>query len=411
MTVAILGIGTELTRGDIANTNGAWLAKELTALGFEVAAIDVVDDDRTRIIDALSRLAKKHTLIVCTGGLGPTTDDITTECAAQILGVDLELDAPSLTAIESRMARFGHSMTESNRKQAYFPKGATIFSNDWGTAPAFKITLGSATVFFTPGVPTEMKAIFEERIVPSLGIPLDRTPYEIVFRTFGAGESALNDRLRGIEAEFDVTIGYRVHFPEVDIKVLARDANLEGAKTRANQAASVVRTRLSDCIYGEGKTFLPLVLGSHFDALNQRFAIAESCTGGLVSSLITEQPGVSSWFAGSVISYANDVKSDVLGVSKETLLLHGAVSTEVAQSMVEGVCSILRCTYGLAITGIAGPTGGSEEKPVGTVVFAVKGPRGIVTIKKHFHGERARVQRVAAYFGLKLVLDYLTSKV
>jgi nicotinamide-nucleotide amidase len=408
MTVALLSIGTELTRGNITNTNGAWLATELTELGFEVTAIDVVDDDRSRIVDALKRLSQTHEFVFCSGGLGPTTDDITTECAAAALGVDLAIHPPSVIAIEKRMARFGRTMAESNRKQAFFPIGATILANDWGTAPGFAVKFGNATVFFTPGVPQEMKSLFVQRIVPLLGLPSDRTPTEIVFRTFGEGESELNDRLSGIETEYDVTIGYRVHFPEVDVKVLARAVEPETARHRAEQASLVVRKRLANCIYGEGKTNLPTVLGQHLDSLKQRFAVAESCTGGLVSSLITENPGVSSWFSGSIVSYANEVKIDVLGVPSELIETRGAVSLEVAKAMAEGVCRVTKSAFGLAITGIAGPTGGSEDKPVGTVCFAVTGPNGTHTYRKLLRGDRPRIQRLAAYHGMRLVLDYFT---
>ena len=408
MTVALLGIGTELTRGDISNTNGGWLAKELTELGFEVAAIDVVDDYLPRIVDAIRRLSERHEVVICTGGLGPTTDDITREAAAAVLGVELRLDATSLVAIEARMSRFGRSMSPSNRNQAAFPEGAQIIANDFGTAPGFAIFPGYSKVFFLPGVPQEMKSMFAACIVDKLGLPQARTPYELLFRTFGLGESAVNDRLVGIEAQFGITIGYRVHFPEVDVKLLCRDPSSEAARHRAQQASLVVRERLGDYIYAEGPSSLPEVIGAKLVALKQKFALAESCTGGLVSALITEHPGVSPWYAGAVVCYGNEVKSRVLGVSPGLLETHGAVSKPVADAMVEGVCRITSADYALAITGLAGPSGGSDEKPVGTVCFAVKTPNGTRLDLRLLQGDRTRIQRLAAFHGLKMVLSALT---
>lgn len=409
MTVALLGIGTELTRGDLANTNGTWLAQELTALGFEVTAIEVVDDERTRIVATLERLSQTHELVICTGGLGPTTDDLTTACAATLLGVALAFDPPSLTAIEARFVRLGREMTESNRKQAYFPSGATILANDWGTAPGFAIEHGKAKLFFTPGVPQEMRPMFAERIVPLLSIPQERTPHEVVLRTFGLGESAINDTLNGIESEFDVTVGYRIRFPEVDVKVLVRDVDSTKALDRAEQAKAAIFSRLGSYVYGEGPVTLPIVIGQTLTRLNRKLAVAESCTGGLLSSIITEQSGVSGWFLGGVVSYANEVKTAILQVQPELLVKHGAVSEAVARAMAEGVAAATGADYALAITGVAGPEGGSDDKPVGTVCFALRTPLGQVSCRKQLTGERVRIQRLSAYHALKLLLDDLAS--
>jgi nicotinamide-nucleotide amidase len=407
MTVAILGIGTELSRGDVTNTNGAWLAKELTELGFEVAAIDVVDDHPGRIHDALHRLSTKHEVVLCTGGLGPTTDDITTECVAALLGVSLEFDAPSLRAIEERLARLGRAISQSNGKQAYFPKGATILPNDWGTAPGFSVTVDACKLYFLPGVPAEMKAMFQFRVVPDLAVPLNRTPFELLLHTVGEGESSINDRLCDVETAFDVTLGYRTRFPEVDVKILARDTDPERARARAEQAKIIVCERLSGCLYGEGTDTLPSKLGDELSARGLSLSLAESCTGGLAASLITACPGVSSWFNGSIVSYANEVKSRVLGVATHLIETHGAVSSEVAEAMVNGVCQATGSPCGLSITGIAGPAGGTPSKPVGTVWFALRDPSGTRSFREIFVGDRLRIQRLAAHVGLKRLLDGL----
>lgn len=409
MTAALLGIGTELTRGDITNTNGSWLAQELTRLGYEVADIDVVDDDPDRIVAALTRLSSLHELVICTGGLGPTTDDLTTACAARVMGVALELHQPSVEAITRRLAQYGRSLTDSNRKQAFFPKGAQILPNDWGTAPGFVITLNRAKIVFLPGVPSEMMALFEHRVVPGLGLPSERTPHEIVIRTYGLPESTLNDRLAGIAEQCDVVIGYRVRMPEIDVKIHARHARCEVAEVHAERAASAVLERLGPVAYGRGNVSLPGVVGERLKRNHLSLGVAESCTGGLLASLLTSEAGASEWFRGGVVAYSNEVKSNLLGVPADVIAAVGAVSQEVAESMALGVTRALDCSIGVSITGVAGPSGGSEEKPVGTVCFALHGPNGTHSHTKRFVGDRARIQRAAAFYALSMILDEVSS--
>lgn len=404
MTVALLGIGTELTRGDITNTNGSWLAQELTRLGYEVTDIGVVDDEPDRVVGALVRLSTLHELVICTGGLGPTTDDLTAECAARAMGAELALHQPSVEAITRRLAQYGRSLTDSNRKQAYFPKGAQILANDWGTAPGFSILLGRARIVFLPGVPSEMMALFEHRVVPSLELPVERTPHEIVLRTYGLPEATLNDRLAGIAEAFDVVIGYRVRMPEIDVKVHARHARREVAADRAERAASAIEERLGTIVYGRGDVTLPRVLGERLKRNRVGLGVAESCTGGALASLLTAEAGASEWFRGGIVAYSNEVKSKLLGVPKDVIATKGAVSQEVAASMALGVTRALDCTLGVGITGVAGPGGGSEEKPVGTVCFAVHGPSGTRSSTKVFVGDRARIQRAAAFHALSMLL-------
>lgn len=410
MTVALLGIGTELTRGDITNTNGSWLAQELTRLGYEVTDIDVVDDEPDRIVSALMRLAALHELVVCTGGLGPTTDDLTAQCAARAMGAELELDQASVEAIIRRLAQYGRSLTDSNRKQAYFPKGAQIFANDWGTAPGFAILLDGAKIVFLPGVPSEMMALFEHRVVPSLKLPVKRTPHEIVLRTYGLPEATLNDRLAGIAESFDVVIGYRVRMPEIDVKVHARHDSREVAKDRAERAANAIVERLGPIAYGRGDVSLPRVLGARLKDKRFSLGVAESCTGGALASLLTAEAGASEWFRGGVVAYSNEVKSKLLGVPKDVIAAKGAVSQEVASSMALGVTHALECSLGVGITGVAGPGGGSDDKPVGTVCFAVHGPNGTRSATKVFVGDRARIQRAAAFHALSMLLGELPAE-
>jgi nicotinamide-nucleotide amidase len=400
---AILSTGSELTRGELVNTNAAWLAEELTEVGFEVAAIDTVADDREHIIAALSRLGAAHDVLVCTGGLGPTTDDLTSACVAQLLSVPLVRDAESLAALRERFARFGRTMAPSNAKQADFPAGATIVPNPLGTAPGFSVRIGRALAFFLPGVPSEMKAMFAASVVPAVEPSLQDRHYQVRLATYGLPESEVNDKLAGIEAAHDVTLGYRARMPTIEVKVLARAPALDAARARAELAAEEVRARLGPAVFGEGDVGFVEVLLRELEARAQTLALAESCTGGLVAELVTAVPGSSRVFNGSVVAYANTVKTALLGVDPALLEAHGAVSAEVARAMAEGARVRLGANFGLAFTGIAGPSGGTPEKPVGLVHFAVASATETRAERVVFPGSREQIRRRAAFAGLALL--------
>jgi nicotinamide-nucleotide amidase len=410
MTAAVLCIGTELTRGELVDTNSAWLAETLTALGFEVTALDCTDDDPQRIREALQRLGAAHEVLICTGGLGPTTDDLTTECVAALLGVPLERDPASLEAIRTRIERFGRAMAASNAKQADFPAGARILPNREGTAPGFAVKIERALACFMPGVPREMKSMFESEVVPLLRPLVAAELYQVRLKTFGMAESAVNDRLAGIEAEHSVVIGYRAHFPEIEVKLLARDRDLGRAEARARAAAEEVRARLGDVVYGEGAITLPEVVGRLLVEQKQTLAVAESCSGGLLSELFTARSGASAFFAGGVVSYSNEVKERLLGVPPELLAQHGAVSSEVARAMASGARKELGTDVAAAITGVAGPTGGTAEKPVGLVHYAVATAHACFDRKLMFPAARQQIQMVSAFRTLALIREVLLGK-
>jgi nicotinamide-nucleotide amidase len=404
MTAAVLCTGTELTRGELVNTNATYLAEALTALGFEVGAVDSVDDHAERIVRALERLGREHDVVVCTGGLGPTTDDLTSECVARLLGVPLERDPESLELIRARLEQSGRTMAASNAKQADFPRGAKVLPNPHGTAPGFSVTLGRAAAFFLPGVPSEMKAMFASSVVPAIQPLVAHRSHQTLLRTFGLPESEVNDRLAGIEAAHGVAIGYRAHLPEIEVKVLAGAATLEEARARSERAAAEVRARLGeDVVYGEGDTSLPAVVCRLFEARSLTLAVAESCTGGLVAELLTSVPGASRSFLGGVVAYANEAKTELLGVNRAVLEAHGAVSAEVARAMADGARRRLGASVAVAVTGIAGPDGGSADKPVGLVHFAVASETGVTSKHALFTGGRELVRRRAAFAALALV--------
>lgn len=402
MTAAIVCIGTELTRGEIENTNATWLAQRLTEAGCEVGGIEVVADDSDVIVATLRRLAEAHASIVCTGGLGPTTDDMTSECAALAAGVPMKRDEASLERIQARMSRFGRKMAASNARQADFPEGAAILPNPRGTAPGFSIRLGQATAYFMPGVPHEMRAMYEDHVKPCL-VSVDSTTVQIRLRTFGATESGVNDVLAGIEESFGVGIGYRAHFPEIEVKVAAKDPLAAEAKRRALSGAAEVRSRLGATLFAEGDVELWDVVGNLLREKGFSLATAESCTGGLVSELITSSAGATDYYRGSVVAYANPVKAGLLHVDEALLAAHGAVSEEVARAMAEGGRRALGTDVCLSVTGVAGPGGGSEEKPVGLVHYACALPHETLHGRHVFSGSRAYVRRLSAFTVLDLL--------
>ncbi len=404
MTCAVVCIGTELTRGELVNTNAAWLAAGLTDIGFEVIEDVVIDDHIPRIVSTLTRLAARTRVIVCTGGLGPTTDDLTTEAVAAALGVKLVRDAAAIEHIRRRFEKLGRVMGDSNTKQADFPEGADILSNPGGTAPGFSVRMGEALAFFMPGVPKEMTRMFDEQVVPRIRALAPRDTSQIRLRTFGLAESQVGERLAGVEGLFPgVTIGYRAHFPEIEVKVLARSTSHAQAQKLCEEASNEVRSRLADVIYGEADDSFAGVVGRELRSRGMTLAIAESCTGGLVGHMITREPGASDFLLVDAVAYANSAKTRLLGIDEDVIRGHGPVSAEVAAAMAEGVRRVAGADVALSLTGIAGPTGGSADKPVGTVFIAVATATGTTVKERFFPGDRLQIQTLAAYAGLALV--------
>jgi nicotinamide-nucleotide amidase len=410
-TAAVLSIGTELTRGELLNGNARWLGERLVEFGLTVVEHATVADDAERIRGTLLRLGREVKVIVCTGGLGPTSDDLTTVSVADALGVGLVRDAASLAKIEARYRSLKRVMPAMNMKQADFPEGATILLNEVGTASGFAVQLEGARAYFMPGVPREMEHIFLDRIVPELRALMASAPerlHQVHIRTFGLFESAVAERLRDLDVggalhHPDVTIGYRANFPEVEVKVLARAADEKTAHDLAERVAADARTRLGDAAYGGKDQSYPMYVCGLLKAAHLKVAVAESCTGGLLGKLLTDAPGSSDYMLGGVISYANSAKIRLLGVDEALLRTAGAVSEEVARAMAEGALRVTGADLAVGVTGIAGPTGGSEQKPVGTVCFALAHRRSAtLTFTERFPGNREFVRTLTAYRGLSL---------
>ena len=407
MSAAVLSIGTELTRGELVNTNATWLAERLTEAGFEVTEHLVIDDDEARIVSALGALGARHRVVVSTGGLGPTTDDLTSAAVARALGVPLERHQASLDAIRRRFASFGREMSPTNEKQADFPRGATVLPNPVGTAPGFAVDLaGGARAFFLPGVPSEMRRLYEDHIAREIAPLAPRTMHQIRLRSFGLPESVVGEKLAGLEAEHPgVVLGYRAHFPEIEVKVRAIAAtHAAAAEALATQVAAKVKERLGDVIWGEGDDSYAAYVGRTLRDRGLTLALAESCTGGLVGQLVTAVPGSSDYLLLDAVTYSNTAKTRVLGVQEELMRAYGAVSREVVIAMAEGALRISDADLAVSITGIAGPGGGTDAKPVGTVWMAIA-QRGRETVSHHhqLRGDRERIRVLAAWLALQLV--------
>lgn len=409
MSAAILSIGTELTRGELLNANACWLGARLTELGFDVVEHATIADDSAEIAATVVRFGRQVKLLVVTGGLGPTSDDMTAAAVAAALGVAVVPDPASLDALRARYQAQGRTATPMQERMAHLPQGARALPNAVGSAPGFALTLGEARMYFMPGVPGEMRAIFEDWIAPEVAPLAPNDRHQEHLRCFGLTESQVASRLVDLEPggsahRSGVSIGYRAHFGDIEVKVLAQAADRAAARALALEVADEARARLGNVVYGGRGDSYPAVLGERLRARGLTLAVAESCTGGLVGKLLTDVAGSSDYLLLDVVSYANLAKQRVLAVPPALLERHGAVSGEVAAAMAEGVRQSVDAHLAVAITGIAGPGGGSAEKPVGTVWFALA-ERGAATRTEvqRFMGDRERVRRLSADFALALV--------
>ena len=407
MIVELLATGDELLTGQVVDTNSAWLMDRLWDLGVMVRRKTLVGDDRDDLTSAIREITGRAELVVLSGGMGPTEDDLTSEVVASVLGVPLELDEPSLRAIEARFRSFGREMTPNNAKQARFPRGAEVIPNRFGSAPGFSVRIGRGDLVCLPGVPSEYRGLCEEWVLPRVSARLGEVPAAGLVKLFGVPESHADDAMRPLmddPANADVRWGYRAHWPEVHVKwtVSGPDAVAREARIR-----SAVRAIFGEAAWGEGKDELPDLVVTRLGARGERVALAESCTGGLLASLLTAVPGASAVLDLGVVAYANSVKERMLGVPAELLAAHGAVSEPVARALAEGARRTAPATWGIGITGIAGPTGGTPEKPVGTVHLALAGPRGTEAIARRYRGDRERIRRQATFEALDVFLRAL----
>jgi nicotinamide-nucleotide amidase len=396
--------GDELLRGDIVNTNQAYLGQRLLDLGIFATHALSISDDLSAIVAAIrDSLARRPEVLVLSGGLGPTEDDLTREATAEALGLPLEHHEDLLQEIQERFAARGFTMGESNRKQAQLPRGATAIPIS-GTAPGFFLEHDGTLVVALPGVPWELKEMWESTIEPRLvARPGSGAGHAVRrIRVFGIGESMAAERLADLPWRgSDVEIGTRASLEELTI-ILRGPATPEGSR-RLDELEAKVRSALGDRVFGVDGPGLPEIAADLLLARGLTLAVAESCTGGLVGKRFTDIPGSSDYFLGGVTAYSNEVKTQVLGVSEELLAHHGAVSSEVAAAMAEGVQRLLHSGCALSTTGVAGPGGGTEEKPVG-LVFIGSVVSGVTEVERlRFWGRRDQIRERAALAAVDLL--------
>ena len=401
--VALVAIGSEMLGPLRQDTNSLWLTARLEEVGRTVVRKSIVADDPEMIRDELDRAAQTAPFLVTTGGLGPTADDVTVAAVATWLGMRLSRDEAFLDRMRRRFARRGFAMPACNEKQADFIVGAEVLENPRGTAPGFWARRGAHEIVILPGVPSEMREIMETRVLPVLreragGIVGRRR----VLRIAGMGESAVEELVAPVYERWkDDPVTILASPGEVQLHLRVRGRPIE-ADERLRAMEHDFRSVLGGRVFGEDSEDLPAAVGKLLRQRGESLAVAESCTGGMIASLITDVPGSSDYFLGAAVAYANSAKEALLGVSPQTLRSQGAVSEEVAREMAIGARERFTADWAVSVTGIAGPDGGSAEKPVGTVVFGLAGRDGTVSSRqKHFGGDRAIVRRAASLHALE----------
>lgn len=368
MKSAILSVGTELLFGQVVNTNTAYLSRQLNFLGIDVMYHYTVGDNPQRLKEMIQMAFEDCDLVITTGGLGPTQDDMTKEIACEVLGDELVLHRPSLDYLEDMFGKGGRKMPENNRKQAYMPSRAVVFHNDAGTAPGFALEQNGKIIACLPGPPREMTNMFQKKLKPYLESLSDDCIYYKMIRTFGIGESQLEmELLPVINGQTDPTIATYAKEGESAVRIASKRKTMEEAANAVNTMLEEVKKYIGEYIYSSDDEELVNVAADKLMKNNVTISCAESCTGGLFASKMTEIAGISKVFNRGLVTYSNEAKVQELGVKQETLDKYGAVSEETAKEMAEGLHRVSGSDFCISVTGIAGPDGGSEDKPVGTV--------------------------------------------
>lgn len=418
MRAEIVTIGDELCRGEVVDTNSAYLAERLWALDITTRWMTSCNDDEADLAAALSQAVSRADLVVCSGGLGPTEDDLTVDVVARLAGVGVTLDEPARRHLEARFA--GRlEVTPTQLRQVRVPVGARVHGNPAGLAPCFEVELRGVPIICLPGFPREIRGIVEQTLNARFAElreargAVERVARR-VYRAFGRGESQISQACRGlIDGVPGATIHYQVKFPEILVKLVVRDRDGEAAERRLEALDRGIRERLGPCLYGTGDEDLIARVARRLVESGATVATAESCTGGLIGELLTRAPGSSRAFLGGAIVYSNDEKVRQLGVRPETLAAHGAVSEEVAIEMARGAVERFGTRLAVSVSGIAGPDGGTPEKPVGTVWLALGAatPEAggstsrftSATRKLSWPGARDQIRALSAWWALAMI--------
>ncbi len=399
----IIITGNEVLKGKSEEKNFRWLSQKLDFLGIEVKRCVIVGDDALDIEKALKEMEGLMNLVIVTGGLGPTSDDITAEVAARFLNKKLVFNENAFEVIKRFWERMKRPLPEKAKKQALLPEGVDIIPNPIGSACGFFVKQKNTLFIFLPGVPREVKSMFESNVIDLLKREFDIKPIkkESCIVTFGIVESKLMEELKDFEILFPkIKLGYRIKFPEVLLYL----TNLEEDVEVLNRAVNWIEKKLSDKVVSVEGESLPFVVGKLLKRGGYTLAVAESCTGGLIGHLITNVPGSSDYFLLSCVTYSNEAKMRILGVKEDTLRKYGAVHEKTAEEMALGVKKIAQADFSLATTGIAGPTGGSKEKPVGTICIGIATPTSLKSYRYTFNfNDRLLHKRIFAYTALNLL--------
>ena len=414
MDLELLTIGTEILLGFTVDTNSAEIARALASVGARLVRKTTVPDDESAIADGARGALARTGFVLTTGGLGPTRDDMTKRVVASLFGAPLEVDTAYLEELRARFFRLGRGpMPAINRTQAEIPRGAEVLPNRWGTAPGLWLEGAPGTVVMLPGVPREMRGLLEHEVLPRLGRTVDTERRRVirsrVLRTTGIAESALAEAVGEIEdALLPATLAYLPSLEGVDLRLTVWRLAPDEADRELEKAVRKLRPALGRNVYGEGEADIAAVVLEHLEVRGLTLSVAESCTGGLVSQRLTAVPGASSVFVGGTVAYSNEAKQRLLEVNESTLAQHGAVSEAVVLAMVRGVGRQLGTEASIAVTGVAGPTGGGPDKPVGTVWVAAKAREKERAVHLALPGDRTDMRHrsaQAAFDLLRRLLD------
>lgn len=408
MNAVILSVGDELVLGQTVDTNSAWISARLSANGVMTVYHKTVADDQTAIAAAVREAAGVAELVIVTGGLGPTPDDLTRQALADVLGKPLDLHPPSLERIRRFFKALGREMAPSNRIQAMVPRGGEMLDNDWGTAPGIKLKLGAASVFVFPGVPREMMPMFDRSVLTTLARTSGRTILTETVQTFGAGESTVAEALGDLmRRDRNPTVGTTVSGGIVSVRIRSDFPTPAPARVHLTRVTKDVEERLGSWVFGRGTTTLQETVGRLLQQSGRTVATAESCTGGLLARLLTDTPGASAYYRGGWVVYSNSLKQHALGVPEAVLAAHGAVSEEVVCLLASQAMCEAGADFALAVSGVAGPDGGSVEKPVGTVWIALAtggaSKTQVAAERFLFPGDREMVRDRAAKAALNML--------
>ena len=409
MKVEIIAIGDELTSGRILNTTSSFAARHLFEAGYDIYAMNTIGDSPILIGEALKQALTRADAVLVTGGLGTTDDDLTNEAVSRALNRPTMPNLEILANIRSHLDEITPTPVSALEKLAWRPSGAEAL-NPQSQMAGYQLIHDDKPIFFLPGVPRQMRHLMIQEVLPKLSTWHEDhrlTTYHRIFRIFNLPETEVNRHITSLDLSPDVHIGYYPVFPEVHLSLIVRDKKNNNARRLFKSSCKAIKTVLGDSIYGINLDSMEKVVGNLLSSHNMTLSVAESCTGGIICSRLTDTPGSSDYLLGGVVSYSNSLKTEYLGVTTELLEKKGAVSREVAEAMAVGVRKRSKSDIGLAVTGIAGPGGGSGEKPVGTVYIAIATTEENWVTKFLFPGSRRQVRELTAQSGLDLIRKYL----